>query len=222
MNAECELCGGTGFMIVERGSITAAKPCTCCGRASKSSKPGIPLTAEVAAVYTATICDTLAFAPPKEAKLARAHINNRLLAMCDSEEQLKWLTDRVCDLYTKWEDCGIPGLRQMLCLQYRPKDGIELFSTKSYPDGIPLEKPQLESVSKALPPGHAVSASPSIEAAVSDLSDAKRMPAAGDGLRIVPPVVRRIPEVQPNPDAPKITQADIDQEVARLRRAKAK
>jgi hypothetical protein len=141
--------------------------------------------------------------------------------MCDSEEQLKWLTERVCDHYTKWEDCGIPGLRQMLCLQYRPKDGIELFSTKAYPDGITLEKPHLESVSKALPPGHAVPASPSIEAVVSDLSDAKRMPKAGERLRIVPPVVRRILEVEPNPGAPKIAQADIDQEVERLRRANA-
>lgn len=222
MNDECELCSGTRFMIVERGSITAAKPCTSCGRASKPAKPRTPLTAEVVAVYTATICDTLAFAPPREAKLARAHITNRLLAMCDSEEQLKWLTDRACDLYTKWEDCGIPGLRQILCFQYRPRDGIEPFSTIAYPDGIPVEKPQLEPVSKALPPGHAVSASPSIEASVSDLSNAKRMPAADDRLRRSSPVVRRIPEVQPNSDAPKITQADIDQEVERRRRARSK
>jgi len=89
----------------------------------------------VASIYTTIILDTLAFAPGRNEKIARAYINKRIVEMCNSEEQIAWLTDRVCDLYTKWEDCGIPGIRQILSSnsKYLPKDGM----TVSWSPGLP-------------------------------------------------------------------------------------
>jgi hypothetical protein len=217
---ECNVCNGSGWVTVERGDITAAKRCAC-REVGNPAETGVRLTFEAAAEATTTLCELLDFSPSSEA--SRAFITDALMSMCATVEQVRWLVRRTAQLHVKWSTCGIPGLRQVFCSKYMPKDGLTTCSSEAYPEGIPSEKPLVLAVNaKALPPGHAVSASPSIEATVSDLSDAKRMPTAGDGLRIVPPVVRRIPEVQPNHDAPKITQADIDQEVERLRRAKAK
>ena len=218
--SKCKLCDDSGWVRVERGDITAAKRCVC-REIGTSAETGTPLTLEAAAQATTILCELLDYSPSSDE--SRAIIADSLMSMCATVDQVRWLVRRTPQLHVKWRTCGIPGLRQIFCSKYRPKDGLMICSSEAYPEGIPTEKSAgLAAGVRALPSGHAVSVGPSIEAAVSDLSDAKRMPTAGDGLRIVPPGVRRSSEVQANPDAPKITQADIDQEVERHRRAKAK
>lgn len=224
MNTECDLCGGTGFEIVYRpdGITTGARRCIC-RQPAKPAESRTPLTLEMASIYTTIILDTLAGSPGKNETVARAYINKRVFEMCDSEEQIAWLTDRACDLHTKWEDCGIRGLRQILSSnsKYLPKDGVLESWSPAYPEGIPPQEPRLAPAAKALPAGHAVSASISIEAAVSDLGEAKAIPATR-GFRSVPPVARRIAEVPPNPHAPKIMRVEVEREVEKLREAKRK
>jgi hypothetical protein len=217
---ECCVCNGIGWVMVERGDITAAKRCAC-REVVNSAETGTPLTLEAAAEATTILCELLDYSPPSDS--ARALISDALMSLCATVDQVRWLVRRAGQLHVKWSTCGIPGLRQIFCSKYRPKDGLTISWSEAYPEGIPSEKPSVLAVNaKALPPGHVGSASRSIEAAVSDLSDAKRMPPDRDRLRIVPPVVRRIPDAVLNPDAPKITQADIDREVESRRRAKAK
>ena len=218
--SECKVCDGSGWVRVERGDITAVKRCAC-REVRNSAVEGTPLTLEAAAEATTILCELLDFSPSSDA--SRAVIADALMSMCTTVDQVRWLVLRTAQLHVKWSTCGIPGLRQILCSKYKAKDGVNICASEAYPEGIPTEKPlTLAANAKTLPPGHGVSASPQLEAAVSDLSNARRMPTAADGLRIVPAVVRPIAKVHRNPDAPKITQADIDQEGEKLRRAKAK
>ncbi len=61
--------------------------------------------------------------------------------MCPSVESLRYVVRRACALYQTWEKCGIRGLRQIVCSRYRPADGVEIYGTEFYPEGLPSEDP---------------------------------------------------------------------------------
>jgi hypothetical protein len=102
-------------------------------------------------VYVHRLCGVLAYAPKTTAGMA--HIAESLMAMCATEAEADWTTARACELYRRWEDCGIPGLRQIVSSFRRPKDGISVSSTAAFPDGIPASKPLPSPAPLLLPPG---------------------------------------------------------------------
>jgi hypothetical protein len=62
-------------------------------------------------------------------------------AMCDTEEQVRWLVERMtCGIYAEWP--GPKEMRACYCSRFRPKDGINAYSDV-YPDAIPLSRPAL-------------------------------------------------------------------------------
>ena len=49
-------------------------------------------------------------------------------SMCASEEQVRWLVDRMTSgIYSEWP--GIAEVRACFCCRYKPKDGISVCST---------------------------------------------------------------------------------------------
>jgi hypothetical protein len=137
---------------------------------------------------------------------------DEVMSMAASEDQVKWLVKRMLSLYAEWPGPG--EMRAVFCNRYKPKDGISAYSSV-YPDGIPSEKPEPPAL-LALPAGHKVSTDPILEAAICALAEAK------DLNRIRPR--RRVPDV-PEIEVPperRITQADVDLEVERLREKRAR
>jgi hypothetical protein len=172
----CAQCQGTGFIIVETGILSAAKPCACRQPNTSTGSSGTLLTDEVASIAANMLCDTLAFSPTTE--LGRATIAKALMKTCHSQEEVLWVVERACDLHTRWTTCGIPGLRQILSSRCIPKDGVPLSSTQAYPDGIPSEHSQQELDRVSLPPGQAISIDPNLERSVHELAEAKSFPRA--------------------------------------------
>jgi hypothetical protein len=167
----CDRCGGSGWVIVENNGIEAARMCTC---RSKTQQPcGKPLTEEVAGFLVEGLCQILAFAPDK---IGQSIVASALMDMCSTEQQAHYVINRACALHTKWETCGIPGLRQILCHLYTPADGIVVNSTEAYPYGIPSLRPPDPELGK-LPPGRFASADLDCERAVLQL-EAKSMDVA--------------------------------------------
>jgi hypothetical protein len=214
---ECKLCGGTGWIIVERADgVSGAKVCDCRRTQKRQSGPGqTNLTPETAALAVEGLCETLDYAPRTE--VGKAIITNALMSMCSTFEQATWLIQRACTLHTKWSTCGLPGLRQILCSKCAPKDGISVSGTEAYPEGVPSERPpQLASARPALPAGRVASASLSADAAVLELAEAKRMPSPREQIHRACSLAPIIPESRP--DRERITQADVEREIE-LRRA---
>ena len=165
----CPLCDGTGFVIVTRKGIEAAKPCECRDAAvaadeSRRQEPGTPLTVDLAMPIVTGLCDCLEFSPPPGP--GRAVIASLAAKMCSTQEQLQWLVGRTVELYAKWP--GIPALRQILCTRFVPRDGIECFSSETYPDGIPAG-PQLVQQRLLLPEGHIASVDREADHAIEEL-----------------------------------------------------
>jgi hypothetical protein len=90
--------------------------------------------------------------------------------MAESEEQIEWLVRRVQNLYNEWP--GIREVRSVFCSRFKPKDGINAYST-TYLDGVPPERPIAPPSLPALPPGHVVSVDKQLDAAVVDLAKKK-------------------------------------------------
>jgi len=59
-----------------------------------------------------------------------------LADLVETEDQLDWLVNRALRLYAKWP--GVAELRALYCSRFKPRDGIESYSTV-YLDGIPPE-----------------------------------------------------------------------------------
>jgi len=217
---DCKLCQGYGWIIVGRpNGNSGAKPCDCRRTQETESALGqTPLTPETAAMAVKGLCEVLDYAPPTE--IGQGVITSAVLSMCSTAEKAMWLVQRACTLHTKWTACGIAGLRQILCSKYRPKDGINVSFTEAYPEGVPSERPlQVAPAPPALPPGHLASVSPSLEAAVGELAEAKRMPSPQEPIRFVRLPAPIIPESRP--ERKRITQVDIDRAVEQLRAERA-
>lgn len=136
----CDKCGGTGWIVRERNGISSVSACSC-RKPLAISKPfedtGTPLSDKVASLLTFELCETLDFAPDEKQELGRAAIALALQSMCETEAEADWTIKRACNLYRKWGDCGIPGLRQIVSSFRLPKDGFSMFSTPVFPDGLP-------------------------------------------------------------------------------------
>ncbi len=85
-------------------------------------------------------------------------------SMVDTEEQVRWLVKRMTSgIYSQWP--GPQEMRACFCGRFKPKDGINAYSTV-YLDGIPPERPAIAAPEqKALPPGGAVTEDTSMDAA---------------------------------------------------------
>ena len=156
--------------------------------------------------------------------------------MCASEEQVRWLIDRMTSgIYAEWP--GVHEMRACFCCRYKPKDGINAYST-IYPDGLPIDptappRPEIAAPKlKALPPGHEATADPELEASIQRLAAKCAMPAAhwavdqfAHILREIkePPHLREPAEPTPtNPNYKPITQADVDRAVQELHAKRAR
>jgi hypothetical protein len=162
-----------GFVLVERGGISAAKFCIC-REPAETGQAGREVTPEIATAATEALCDVLAFAP--STKLGRMLIANALIAMCPNEESVRWLVERACALHTKWGTCGIPGLRQILCSRYLPKDGLTISATEAYPEGVPPGRHlQQQPLFAVLPPGRVASADADMDQRVQSVAQSKKL-----------------------------------------------
>src|SRR5690349_7814500 len=70
---------------------------------------------------------------------ARAAIVEMICEMASDECQVEWLVARALRLYNEWP--GPRELRAAFCSKFRPRDGINAYSTV-YLDGIPSEREQ--------------------------------------------------------------------------------
>jgi hypothetical protein len=178
-----------------------AEPCPCrteriaSARARRAkADEGTPMTAKTAngAVRALRV---LAFFPSEGE--ARAMVASALLRMCHTAEQCRYVVKKACDLYRKWDDCGIPGLRQILCSLTIPRDGLVQLSTEAYPDGIPLPQgagltmlPNAPWQPAQLPPGRLVSAAADVDGMVVHVAtECARLP-----LQLVPKPAPKPPE----------------------------
>lgn len=91
--------------------------------------------------------------------------------MAQTEEQVEWLVRRVRNLYSEWP--GIHELRAVFCSRFKPKDGINAYSTQ-FLDGVPPERPTIQPARIALPPGR-LTADDELEAGVRDLANRKKL-----------------------------------------------
>ncbi len=131
-----------------------------------------------------------------------------LAAMAANEEQIEWAVRRVRNLYSEWP--GIHELRAVFCSRFKPRDGINAYSSK-FIDGVPPEKPQPDAVPLALPPGHVVTADNELDAAVQQAFERTRP------VRSI-----KTPESSPvNPNFQPVTKADIDAAVSDWRDKRA-
>lgn len=215
---ECEPTGGLGRFVNTIDGGTAIGTCPCdrgkALKAMRESRDRIPAQAEPvvtseAANHACEILGALLSHFPLT-EVGRAAVAAELRSLCTDEAGLLWLTVQLPRLYSRWP--GAREVRILYCSRYRPLSGTDLASavSESYPDGFPAESPaeakQLESAPMlALPPGHLVSASPSIDRAVQELSEAKDLNRVG----LPSPKVHDVPLIR----KPSITQADIDKAV---------
>ncbi len=205
----CEFCCGLGWIIVKRNGVEGARLCKC--RTQAQQPRGKPISEAIVGVLVEGLCQTLEFAPES---VGRALIVAALMEMCSTEEQARFVVNRACALHTKWGTCGIPGLRQILCSAYVPKDGFMLSSTEAYPEGIPSVRPP-ELAFPKLPPGRAASMDLDCERAVLALGEAKSI---GGHVRSE---ALRIPE-RPTAPRPPITEADIRKAEQQYRNSKVR
>ena len=72
---ECKLCGGTGWIIVERADgVSGAKVCDCRRTQKRQSGPGqTNLTPENAALAVEGLCETLDYAPKNGSRQGHHH-----------------------------------------------------------------------------------------------------------------------------------------------------
>lgn len=137
---------------------------------------------------------------------AMAALVRQVGEMCQSEEQVDWLVNRMLKLYLEWP--GMQEMRACYCSRHRPKDGINAYS-QVYADGIPSEK-KTEPLKLAAAAGMAGrnTADPELNRVVAGVARMLEMPKA------------KAPQY-PNPTAKPITQADIDAAVEENRRKRA-
>lgn len=221
---ECEPYGGLGRLVDQNGNDAIA-PCPCARgkslKAMRDARDQIPATAEPvvspeAARHACEILGALLEHFPLS-EMGQAAVAAELRALCTDEDGLLWLTKQLPRLYSRWP--GAREVRILYCSRFRPLSGQDMASavSESYPDGFPPESPaeakQLEAAPMlALPPGHVVSASPSIDRAVQELAEAKDLNRVG----LPAPKVHDVPVIR----KPSITQADIDRAAEEYREKK--
>lgn len=153
-----------GWVTIISNGIEAVKPCPFCRIKKQQTEKQTPITAEDALAAARAITGILSFPPNDD--VSQLMIARLLVDLCSFREQAEWLSHQVPRLHTKWDTCGLKGLRQIFCSRYDPKDGLTITGTAAYPEGIPskhrpqfpeFEKPPLALV---LEPGKNVSVFP--------------------------------------------------------------
>ena len=125
--------------------------------------------------------------------------------MCRTEAEVEWLVKRMTSgIYAEWP--GPQEMRACLCSRYRPKDGINAYSTV-YPDGLPPSKESRLAIGsapmKALPEGHTMSADAGAEAAVHVLAKTNGLtnpmggPATLEEIKSAPYWLRKLEGYEP-------------------------
>jgi hypothetical protein len=122
--------------------------------------------------------------------------------MCSNEVQVEWLVKRmISGLYAEWP--GPQEMRAVLCSRFRPKDGINAYSTV-YLDGIPASREAILAIGPGdqkllpLPEGKVASADERIEAGVHILAKANKLmnnlggPATPEEIRTAPRWLRQL------------------------------
>ena len=214
----CAKCSPFGGSWME--TQTGLKRCDCPrGRALAAKAKEPEYRDPVISTEQATLCTemmaSIPFFPPEEG--ARAVISNEIAAMCESDEQARWLAMRMVRLYRKWP--GAIEMRIVFCSRHQPLDAIPAIGeSEAYPDGIPSERPP-EKTPPRLPGAredHLISGSPSVAATVHDLAVKTDMNRAPGPVR-----VRDIP-VRQLTDADRITPEMIDVAVRKSREERAR
>lgn len=149
-------------------------------------------------------------------------------SMCADEAQVRWLVDRMTSgIYTEWP--GIAEMRGCFCHRFKPKDGINGYSTV-YPDGMPPDptappRQITAPAPKRLEPGEPMTADPELQAKLAPVLEKMSMPPAipmrtrfAEILREVetPPRLRPEPEQPTNPSYKPVTREDIERAVEEL------
>ena len=101
----------------------------------------------------------------------RAALVTVLMNLVETEEQLDWLVNRALRLYAKWP--GVAELRALYCSRFKPRDGIESYSTV-YLDGIPPENTPRGFRAEDEKP--LTTADPELRKNVAELAHRRRMP----------------------------------------------
>ena len=96
--------------------------------------------------------------------------------MATTHEQVEWLVTRTVQLCNDWP--GPLALRQIFCRRYKPADGIEVYSTDVFPDGVPYERPIEAPARPALPPGHVATVDAGLDKQIQAVAAAKSMDVA--------------------------------------------
>ena len=115
--------------------------------------------------------------------------------MCHDEGEVRWLIDRMTSgLYGEWP--GPAEMRACFCSRFRPRDGIEAYSTV-YLDGIPSEKKSRLAIETkaplALPEGHSATADSNIETAIRILFAASDQVSRDFSTPATPEEIRNAP-----------------------------
>jgi hypothetical protein len=154
--------------------------------------------------------------------------------MCATEEQVRWLVDRMTSgIYAEWP--GIAEMRACFCYRYKPRDGVEAYSSvyaEMPRDPTAPPRPEIAApYLKALPPGHEVTPDPELEASIQQLAEKCKMPPAHPIADKFATMLRemmtapseRLSEDPPvNPNFKPITQADVDRAVQELHERRAR
>jgi hypothetical protein len=214
----CEQCApyGGNWKLTEAGMGRCDCPRGSALRAAeklRSVPPPEHAEPRIGSAAASQACRTLRSIPffPAEDE-AQTAIADELRSLCGSLEDLDWIVTRMRRLYSRWPGCR--EMRIVFCTSRRPLSGEDLGHaiSEAYPNGVPAQRPAIAAPAPAaLPAGSTVSASPSVEAAVGDLTRAKDLRATGPTHR-----VRDIPLVRV-PESRRITQADVDRELQRRR-----
>jgi hypothetical protein len=156
--------------------------------------------------------------------------------MCENEAQVRWLVSRMTSgIYQKWP--GPAEMRACFCGRYRPKDGINAYSTV-FPDGLPPERttqaraiqaPEMRMLESGAPKDF-LCGDPAIREEIREVADLKRMPkrrpVTGDRgerfQRVLQETLTAPQDREPTPEpTPQIiTKADIDRAVQEYRAKK--
>ena len=216
--APCAKCSPFGGSWME--TETGVKRCDCPRGRALAAKAKVPDYRDpVISTEQATLCTEMMagipFFPPEEG--ARAVISNEIAAMCESDEQARWLAMRMVRLYRKWP--GAIEMRIVFCSTHQPLDAIAAIGeSEAYPDGIPSERPPERTQARlsGTREDHLISGSPSVEVTVHDLAVKTDMNRAPGPVRVRDIPVRRLT------DADRITPEMIEAAVLKNREERAR
>jgi hypothetical protein len=141
---------------------------------------------------------------------ARLALVRMIGEMAHDENEVRWLVHRILALFNDWP--GPLVIRQIFCSRFVPRDGMDVFSTLEYLDGVPPEHAIEAPAPLQLPDGHVASIDPELERAVRELAAAKDLNNPRSG---------HVHPVPVDTTSPPITEQDIENAVNENREKQA-